>query len=70
MYFSATIPPAFVGVWMVGDRREQEPGLHLVHHLWTVTDQVRVLSLLETLHSFTDIDSTKDLCIQAKYNSD
>ncbi len=48
MYFSATIPLAIVGVWMVGDRREQEPGLHLVHRLWTVTDQVRVLSLLET----------------------
>ncbi|KAF3857390.1 hypothetical protein F7725_009249 [Dissostichus mawsoni] len=27
-----------VGVWIIGDRREQEPGLQLVHHLKTVTD--------------------------------
>ena len=29
------------GVWTVGDMREQEPGLHLVHNLKTVTNQVR-----------------------------
>ncbi|KAI4831464.1 hypothetical protein KUCAC02_001004 [Chaenocephalus aceratus] len=29
-----------VGVWIIGGRREQEPGLLLVHNLKTVTDQM------------------------------
>ncbi len=30
-----------VGVWTLEGRREQEPGLHLVHNQKTVTNQVR-----------------------------
>lgn len=29
-----------VGVWTTGGRRDKEPGLHLVHLLWTVTNQM------------------------------
>ena len=40
---SVTAPLDTVGVWTERGRREQEPGLHLVQHLKTVTDQVRLL---------------------------
>ncbi len=46
VYFSATVPLDIVGVWTIEERREQEPGLHLVHQLWTATDQVRSATLL------------------------
>ena len=49
---SATAPLDIVGAWTVGGRREEEPGLHLVHHLSTVTNQVRlnynIMHVLET----------------------
>eukprot|EP00064_Thunnus_orientalis_P009444 superscaffoldBa00001200_g9468 len=38
----AMAPPDIVGVWTGGGRREQEPELHLVQHLQTVTDQTVV----------------------------
>ncbi|KAJ4924121.1 hypothetical protein JOQ06_000361 [Pogonophryne albipinna] len=45
------VPPDIAGVWMRGDRREQEPGLHLVHHVKTVTDQMNQSALKPTVSS-------------------
>ena len=50
--FSVTALLAIAGAWTVGGRREQEPGLHLVQHLKTVTDQVRRRILLMEPHWF------------------
>ena len=45
IYYSAMALVDIVGVWTEQGKREQEPGLHLVHHPKTVTDQVRLLIL-------------------------
>lgn len=37
---SAMVPPDIVGVWTLEGRREQEPGHHLVLHLWIAVNQV------------------------------
>ena len=42
IYYSVTAPLDIVGVWTERGKRGQEPGLHLVQHLKTVTNQVRL----------------------------
>ena len=37
---SVTAPLDIVGVWTVAGRKDQEPGLQLVHHMWTATERV------------------------------
>ncbi|XP_010788294.1 uncharacterized protein isoform X2 [Notothenia coriiceps] len=50
-HHSVMVPPDIAGVWMKGDRREQEPGLLLVHHVKTVTDQMNQSVLKPTVSS-------------------
>ncbi|KAF3857389.1 hypothetical protein F7725_009248 [Dissostichus mawsoni] len=46
---SVTILLDIVGVWTVGDRRKMEAGLHMIHNVWTVTDQMSQSALRLTV---------------------